>query len=355
MVRRNELACRDEWSQNLWAPKEGGESAEPQFQRPPTTNPAPPANIDDMRALVGANTQVPSSDAEEGEDVLLSEGRIVSETHPSPARPEPPRSFPAGGFDPRTAVIRAREAYRERTRARESAARQSAGAEALAGSREEPTPREAAAEPFRAMDGERADERQADQAAPTPVEAERRAVPTGPTEFETPSHEEGGAERDAIPLVEWPVAEAGGTRAPQAAVTEPEWTIDGILDEGDGAQHVLADAEHEPELALEHLDQLDESNLPAWFQTDLPRVCRACRDYRPSSDGGRGWCANRWAFTHSRMVHEDDVAPCDSAIGDWWVPVDDVWLVAADVSSHGRATPLLDRLTARTIEQRRRS
>jgi hypothetical protein len=54
-------------------------------------------------------------------------------------------------------------------------------------------------------------------------------------------------------------------------------------------------------------------------------------------------------------VQEDDVAPCHSSIGDWWVPVDDVWLVAADVSAHGRATPLLDRMIAEESSQRRRS
>jgi hypothetical protein len=43
------------------------------------------------------------------------------------------------------------------------------------------------------------------------------------------------------------------------------------------------------------------------------------------------------------------------AIGDWWLPVDDIWLVAADVSSHGRATPLLDHLTAKAEQRRRRS
>ena len=95
--------------------------------------------------------------------------------------------------------------------------------------------------------------------------------------------------------------------------------------------------------------------LPEWYRADLPRICRTCRDYRPSAEGQRGWCANAWAFTHRRLVLEDDPAPCQSAIGDWWLPVDDVWLVAADVSSHGRTTPLLDRLTAKAEQQRRRS
>jgi hypothetical protein len=112
----------------------------------------------------------------------------------------------------------------------------------------------------------------------------------------------------------------------------------------------------EPILVAPQLqDKGEEESLPGWFRTDLPRLCRSCRDYRPSADGQRGWCANSWAFTHRRLVHEDDAAPCQSAIGDWWLPVDDVWLVAADVSSHGRATPLLDRLAGKSDPQRRRS
>ena len=64
---------------------------------------------------------------------------------------------------------------------------------------------------------------------------------------------------------------------------------------------------------------------------------------------------NAWAFTQQTLVHEDQQAPCESAIGNWWAPVDDVWFVAADVSSHGRATPLLDRLIAQERADKRRS
>ena len=99
--------------------------------------------------------------------------------------------------------------------------------------------------------------------------------------------------------------------------------------------------------ATRHAEVDEREALPDWYRSDLPRICRTCRDFRPSADGQRGWCANSWAFTHRRLVIEDDPAPCRSAIGDWWLAVDDVWLVAADVSTHGRATPLLDRLTAK--------
>jgi hypothetical protein len=117
----------------------------------------------------------------------------------------------------------------------------------------------------------------------------------------------------------------------------------------------LSAANQDESFSLEAQSTMVATELPGWFRADLPRVCRVCRDFRPATEGQRGWCANAWAFTHRQLVQEDDVAPCHSAIGDWWVPVDDVWLVAADVSSHGRATPLLDRMIGAESGQRRRS
>jgi hypothetical protein len=74
----------------------------------------------------------------------------------------------------------------------------------------------------------------------------------------------------------------------------------------------------------------------------LPRVCRTCRDFRPAENGERGWCANQWAFSHRRMVDADERTPCEGVLGNWWLPVDEVWSEAADVSSHGQPTPLLN-------------
>lgn len=75
---------------------------------------------------------------------------------------------------------------------------------------------------------------------------------------------------------------------------------------------------------------------------DLPRECRTCRDFRPAEGGERGWCTNTWAFDHRRMVDLHD-QPCETSIGSWWLPADSTWQAAADVSSHGDPTPLLDR------------
>ena len=84
----------------------------------------------------------------------------------------------------------------------------------------------------------------------------------------------------------------------------------------------------------------------------LPRLCRTCRDFRPAETGERGWCANEWAFSHRRMVDPNESPPCETTLGCWWLPADQVWLEKADVSGHGDSTPLLDALigTRRTVE-----
>jgi len=74
---------------------------------------------------------------------------------------------------------------------------------------------------------------------------------------------------------------------------------------------------------------------------DVPRMCRTCREFRPAESGDRGWCTNKWAFNHRRMVDADE-RPCDSSVGCWWLPNDDIWLALSDISAHGQPTPLLD-------------
>ena len=75
------------------------------------------------------------------------------------------------------------------------------------------------------------------------------------------------------------------------------------------------------------------------------RCCRTCRDFRPAEGGERGWCTNRWAFQHRRMVHDDEM-PCWGAVGSWWVPHDDVWLDEWDVD-HVHPTPLVETMLAK--------
>jgi len=77
-------------------------------------------------------------------------------------------------------------------------------------------------------------------------------------------------------------------------------------------------------------------------------MCQTCRDFRPADTGGRGWCTNKWAFSHRRMVDADEL-PCETSVGCWWLPSDDVWMATADVSSHGQPTPLVDHWLAHKV------
>ena len=95
-----------------------------------SSGPLPPALAENLRSVLNGDTALAASS--QGEDVLLSEARIISEAH-EPWEPQQ-RPFPTGHFDPRTAIFRAREAYRERVRAKAAAERQSAGVEAMIGS-----------------------------------------------------------------------------------------------------------------------------------------------------------------------------------------------------------------------------
>jgi hypothetical protein len=352
LVRRSELACRDDWSRHLWQSASGDATADPGVAGPSARGPLLPASPESLRAVLSRNT---SNDASGGEDVLLSEGRIVSES----AEPWQPvsRPFPAGSFDPRTAIFKAREAYREKIRASAMATRQSA-AEVGAGTFDR-----AEAElrlTGQSQDLDRSDIIEADHHA-----AARNDAP----ELET----------EAIPIAESVFAAAGPSagepdRGPADMTGSDFWAFEAAAVENERFDNERFDNEvagaPEPQADVCAPDRpaiLDErapseyrrqalvADLPGWFRADLPRVCRMCRDFRPGADGQHGWCANAWAFTHRQLVQEEDPAPCHSAIGDWWAPIDDVWLVAADVSSHGRPTPLLDRMTGVDTGQRRRS
>jgi hypothetical protein len=80
---------------------------------------------------------------------------------------------------------------------------------------------------------------------------------------------------------------------------------------------------------------------------DLPRECRTCRSFRSADGGVRGWCTNEWAFTHRRMVNEDDLA-CETSIGCWWLP-HDRYRQSADDENIAAQTPRMDELLARIL------
>jgi hypothetical protein len=352
MVRRNELACRDEWSRSLWQPREGQQAnGDLPFQRP-TLGPLPPTLAENLRSVLHHDTTLAASS--QGEDVLLSEARIVSDPHE--AWEPPPRPFPVGNFDPRTAIFRARETFRERVRAKAAADRQSAGVEAATDSSAED---HVAAGSKGAVDADPGDQTalevraaREEVLASAPEAGARLTDPGEPDWQAIESPVSAATARNGNPTITGRLAVAS---EPPLAAPPTEWQPiaerDETLDIPDGSTRISEEAE----FAERFVASNEVEALPEWYRADLPRICRTCRDYRPSADGQRGWCANSWAFTHRRLVLEIDPAPCQSAIGDWWLPVDDIWLVAADVSSHGRPTPLLDRLTAKSEQKRRRS
>lgn len=324
MVRRNELACRNAWAASLWEPVSGAADAdEAQLRHHLATGPLPPANADDIRAVVSQDTVV----ADTGEDVLVSEARIIGE----PVRPSMPshqgiQQPPAPNVESRSAVIRAREAHREKTRARDAATRQSESIE-----------------PGRVLED---------------VSQDVIGITTGSAQDPWQGSEEFGIDGGDNQLETWTEnIPAPGDISPVLYFGHDESSLDRWLGEPP-----LDETEDEPaqeELRLENLSEFADRPVPAWFRMDLPRTCRTCRDFRPSLEGDTGWCANRWAFNKAlgepqQLVNEDEVIPCASPIGNWWAAVDDVWLVAADVSHHSRPTPLMERhLPARIVEKKR--
>lgn len=329
MVRRNELACRNAWSASLWEPVSGAaDFDQEQSRHAMATGPLPPANADELRAVVSQDTVV----ADAGEDVLLSEARLIAEpVRPSMPSHQSPSPHPGPGFDPRTALFRAREAHREKTRAREAAARQSDSIEP--------------GRPYESSE-------------PRPDSGSTAAVAVQqPWEGSDASEVHISA---TAPEVWDEVSPAPGDISPAVYQAEDKSLLSRLLEDTPPINVDLMDeAPPQEELTLANLSEFAEKPVPAWFRSDLPKICRTCRDFRPSLEGETGWCANRWAFNKAlgepqQLVHEYEVSPCASPIGNWWAPVDDVWLVAADVSHHSRPTPLMERyLPAKTVEKKR--
>jgi hypothetical protein len=348
MVRRSELACRDDWSRSLWQPATGGndDSSLP-FSRSPLTGPMPPTSPEDLSTLLAQDIV---SSADSGEDVLLSEARIISESPEAKNRWETPaRAIQMPNFDPRTAIFRAREAYRDKVKAKASEARLLSAAEPIA----EPVPEPVADWP-ECLESV-AEYQQPEIVLPAPLASRDMQASIEPARSTLPV----AANITPAPrqhVEDKPLATRSGSQNAIGKANRPRVQtpiVEPPADSAVAARALIQSAERADE-AVRHEVRL-AVDLPDWYRTDLPRICRTCRDYRPSADGMRGWCANGWAFTHRRLVQSDDAAPCHSAIGDWWAPVDDVWLVAADVSSHGRATPHLDRIAGQETARRRRS
>ena len=126
---------------------------------------------------------------------------------------------------------------------------------------------------------------------------------------------------------------------------EPSTFDDGYDDD---AEYLPDIAEHEFDLreAVARGGELIDMTID--IAPKVPRECRTCRSFRSADGGARGWCTNEWAFTHRRMVNEDDLA-CDSTVGCWWLPADRYWLI--EEQDGYAATPRMDELIARATRR----
>ena len=426
MVRKNELACRDEWSHDLWEARSNQSVAD----APPLTElfpdrKMPPATESEIAALLQSerppNGAGGVSGQKEPDDVVLSELGAPSERPTRRERPDvlpewatptprplespapPPRISELGS---RSAIIRARETYRERSRLEVARAneisRLTAKVEAEQASSEDIDSKRPITD-FGQGDSVAPDISPIqDRAAQTPASSvdavqtpllntEITLQPTSSTQDRDIDHGDSQAEplssvasvADARPLMgraderelTWLSEPTEPDTATVSADVQP-WPADADEDirqndaahsawydrtanrnnqaSGERTTRLSLDAEDYEEggADAEHLnydvvvgdDFENPSASPPGLDlaAHLPRICRTCRDFRPAENGERGWCANQWAFSHRRVVDADERTPCEGVLGNWWLPVDEVWSEAADVSSHGQPTPLLD-------------
>ncbi len=138
--------------------------------------------------------------------------------------------------------------------------------------------------------------------------------------------------------------------------TRPERTLPPVADEfGDRPLFASQPAPQDDDFAIDH--PRNERAAPALPANRVERICRTCRDFRPAENGDRGWCTNKWAFSHRRMVDADDLA-CRNSLGSWWTPRDEVWRRDGDISRHAQETPRVDEWlfgTSANSNERRRS
>jgi hypothetical protein len=121
-----------------------------------------------------------------------------------------------------------------------------------------------------------------------------------------------------------------------------EWEDDYAVVENGSVEPEFVEPEYlEPDPAFAWREQSDRIDMTIEASPTVPRMCRTCRDFRPADNGGRGWCTNKWAFSHRRMVDAGEL-PCETSLGCWWLPHDEVWLSEADAGAHTEPTPLVD-------------
>lgn len=431
VVRRNELACRNGWAQDLWVLRTDDDvPADVVLHDTVIVRPMPPASVEEMTFLV--NSQRDKQPLPEPPPPVIPPVDVVVGEIPS-TKPVAAERQSLLAHDPRAAILKARERYRARMIAEsrqgdvaklldDHVFRQSDGSEPqppMAPIRRDLFPPISTSRPARVSDvppvqisevprvfpmitsfpedevrfssvpepvegvllprpepkrrdntalpvAAKADEglvaaETLESSATTTIEAHVK-VPIEPQPTRSRGHHRPQLQpeihvEEPVPIAEdepvliEPVAtfdrvdrrrfEFGGRRRGERVVAtvieplpievEPEPELDEVVAAPAFDQEIVADVNPMIEIA-----------------PHVPRMCQTCRDFRPADAGGRGWCTNKWAFSHRRMVDADEL-PCETSVGCWWLPHDDVWMATADVSAHGQPTPLVDHWLAAKV------
>ena len=403
MVRKGELACRNGWNDDYWTAADAGDGGSPlaasdrfpirpvppasadeiaavMMMRADEPEPAPPRPVEDV--LVGQKTVMPDVDdralilAQDTREAI----RQARERHLAKANARPPDvaaadeeapgaladATSAGALEPPLRSQPLRPAARDLG----DGAPRGFGAERPERERDGDGARELAARRERAAIARTEtpavvpptligrSRRPADDVAPTGersrqvAEADRRAVEPEPDRRperaarpDVPVPDYGNAWRART----WRERDRVEQRAEQRAEPAPPFDPPTIDEPDETSVPLVAEAAPAPAIAdiagyaeLDvGFDDAEPIDMTIQIAPDVPRMCRTCRDFRPADSGDRGWCTSRWAFSHRRMVNADDLT-CDSSLGCWWLPHDDVWLSTIDISAHGQPTPLLD-------------
>ena len=395
LVRRSELACRNSWDQDLWQPGVVDDS-------PNVDNPAadmldiPPPTVDDASIAT-----IP----QDGYTDKIQSIGVPLRRPPSPDRQDIPPAiaddfgrFIDAARDPKDAVRAAQRRRQAQLDAKRSGAPMPS---APAAARDIPAPhddlppiraprtdrvhREILIPPgivnglSRSSDAAEASEPPRD--VPPRLAVESAAEPAQDVLAEAPHRKARGArqETDQLPSIDVREELVRQSQHPPrgSQPTLPREPVERRVDSPRVVQQPsdFADRRHEPagerRIAQSSKPQprpLPPANLdalpgvaagrygvteatPERFMADpidtdlraraLPRCCGTCRDFRRIGDGQQGWCENAYAFPKRRMVQSAELA-CRSSFGVWWLPYDEPWLERADITHHGRPTPMMD-------------
>jgi hypothetical protein len=171
-----------------------------------------------------------------------------------------------------------------------------------------------------------------------PVESDPTHILQGPPRSSRPQEQQSRGVETSEPVME---------------SISPSWSDAPLADELDSEPEWAAPEKRQPlrQADLEAWDPVDDEPVaaPRRLWSVIPRCCQTCKDFRPAGNGQRGWCNNQWAFKHRRMVDADDI-PCETSIGNWWLPGDEAWQGLYDISALGQPTPLMDKWFGRTVE-----